>query len=79
MAKQITPATESQKWNFYFPKLLKVEMHKKLLDMGCQNRQSALLRVLVRMFVEGDIDEKKILEHIDNEVYVTGTGKESKL
>lgn len=77
MPRKVSAADAKDKWNFYFPKLLKLEMHRKLLDLGQQGKQSALLRALVRMFVEGHIDEIKLLERIDEEVYITQSGKQS--
>lgn len=79
MPKKLTEAEVKEKWNFYFPKLLKLEMHKKLLDMELQGKQSALLRSLVRMFVDGDIPEDKIRLLIDEETYINVTGKSSVL
>ena len=77
MPRKVSTADAKDKWNFYFPKLLKLEMHRKLLNLGQQGKQSALLRTLVRMFVEGHIDETKLLEMIDEEVYTTQSGKQS--
>lgn len=79
MPKKITPADAKDKWNFYFPKLLKLEMHHKLLDMGLQGKQSALIRSLVRLFVEGEIDQDKLSVLIKEETYITSNGKQSKL
>lgn len=79
MPKIVTEADSKDKWNFYFPKLLKLEMHRKLLSLEAQNKQSALLRSLVRLFVNGEINEKRLLELINEESYVTPTGKYSKM
>lgn len=79
MPKKVTAANAKEKWNFYFPQLLKLEMHRKLLDLKLQGKQSALLRSLVRMFVNGDIDENKLLLIIEEETYITSTGKASVL
>lgn len=79
MPKKVTAANAKEKWNFYFPQLLKLEMHRKLLDLKLQGKQSALLRSLVRMFVNGDIDEDKLLPIIEEETYITSTGKASVL
>jgi hypothetical protein len=79
MPKKVTEANSKEKWNFYFPKLLKLRMHHKLLDLGLQNRQSALLRALVRMFVNGDIPEDTIKSLIEEETYITSTDKVSTL
>jgi len=79
MPKKLTEADSKDKWNFYFPKLLKLQMHHKLLNLGLQNRQSALLRALVRMFVDGDIPEAKLLELVKEETYITATDVISKL
>lgn len=79
MPKKITEADSKDKWNFYFPKLLKLEMHKKLLEMGLQGRQSALLRTLVRMFVNDEIDITNLAKNIEEETYINSTGGNSKL
>jgi len=79
MPKKLTEADSKDKWNFYFPKLLKLQMHHKLLNLGLQNRQSALLRALVRMFVDGDIPEAKLLVLVEEETYITTTDVTSKL
>lgn len=77
--RKVSPADVKDKWNFYFPKLLKLEMHKKLLELGAQGKQSALLRSLVRMFVDGALDETRVLKLIEEETYVTPGGKISVL
>lgn len=79
MPKKVTPADAKEKWNFYFPQLLKLEMHRKLLDMGKQGKQSALLRSLVRMFVDGDIPVDKLAKLIDEETYIKQSGEPSTL
>lgn len=79
MPKIIKPADVKDKWNFYFPQLLKLEMHHKLLQLKLQGKQSALLRALVTMFVDGDIDESKLLPLIEKETYITPNGKTSVL
>lgn len=79
MPKKVTEANSKDKWNFYFPKLLKLEMHRKLLGLELQGKQSALLRALVRMFVDGDIDETKLAALIHEETYITPNGKVSTL
>ena len=79
MPKIVSEADSKDKWNFYFPKLLKLEMHHKLLRLGLQGKQSALLRTLVRMFVNDEIDETKVLDMINEEVYITASGKQSVL
>lgn len=79
MPRIIKPADVKDKWNFYFPRLLKLEMSKKLLDLELQNKQSALLRTLVQMFVNGEIDVERVKELIEDEVYVTPNGKQSTL
>lgn len=79
MPKIIKPKDVMDKWNFYFPRLLKLEMSKKLLDMELQGKQSALLRTLVTMFVNGEINEERVQELIVDEVYVTPGGKQSTL
>lgn len=77
MPKKVSVADSKDKWNFYFPRLLKLEMHHKLLHLGLQGKQSALLRALVRMFVNGDIDNDKLVKIIEDEVYTTASGKQS--
>lgn len=79
MPRKVSKADAKDKWNFYFPNLLKLEMCYKLLDMNLQNKQSALLRALVRMFVDGVVDEKQLRTLIDEETYISPTGKQSKL
>lgn len=79
MPRKVTEAESKDKWNFYFPKLLKLKMHHKLLDLGLQGKQSALLRGLVRMFVDGQIEEATICNLIKEETYITPAGKQSKL
>ena len=79
MPKIVTPEDAKDKWNFYFPVGLKLEMHQKLLKLGQQRKQSALLRALIRMFVKGDIDEDKLLAIIDEELYVKQDGTNSSL
>lgn len=79
MPKILTEANRTDKWNFYFPRLLKLEMQHELLDLGLQGKQSALLRSLVRMFVNGDIDKTKLVKLIEEETYITPTGKTSNL
>lgn len=79
MPKKLTEAETKDKWNFYFPKLTKLQMQRKLLDMGKQGKQSALLRGLVTMFINGEIPEERISELIDQETYVTTNGKISVL
>jgi len=79
MPRLVRPEDAKEKWNFYFPKMLKLEMHRKLLDIGQQRRQSALLRALVRMFVNGDIDTTKLIPLMDEETYTKLDGTLSKL
>jgi len=79
MSKKLTEAESKDKWNFYFPKLLKLKMHHKLLNLGLQNRQSALLRAMVRMFVNGELSDERIKELVEEETYITSTDKTSKL
>lgn len=79
MPKKLTEANTKDKWNFYFPKKLKLEMHLKLLNLGLQNRQSALLRALVVMFVKNEIPEERIKALIAEETYITATDKISTL
>jgi len=79
MPKQVTPANVKEKWNFYFPQLLKLEMHKKLVTMNLQGQQSALLRALIRLFVDNKIDETELKKVIQEEIYITPNGKQSKL
>jgi len=79
MPKKLTEADTKDKWNFYFPRLLKLQMHHELLNLGLQNRQSALLRALVRMFVKGEIPYDRIKELVIEETYITATDKISTL
>lgn len=79
MPKIVNETDAKEKWNFYFPNMLKLEMCHKLLDLNLQGKQSALLRALVRLFVEGKIDEKLLKQMIEEETYITTTGKISKL
>ncbi len=79
MPKKITPENAKEKWNFYFPTMLKLKMHQKLLTLGLQRRQSALIRALVRMFIDGDINEDKLLKLIDDETYIKQDNTPSKL
>lgn len=70
MPKIVTPEDAKDKWNFYMPRGLKLEMHQKLLKLGQQRKQSALLRALIRLFVNGEIDEDKLLLLIEDETYI---------
>lgn len=79
MPKVVTPENAKEKWNFYMPLGLKLKMHQKLLQLGQQRRQSALLRALIRMFVSGDLDEIKLLELIEEETYIKLDGTSSVL
>lgn len=54
-------------------------MHHKLLNMDLQGKQSALLRALIVMFVNGEIDEARVKTLIEEETYITSTGKQSSL
>ena len=76
---RIVDDEKMDKWNFYFPRQLKVTMQKKLLDLGVPNNQSALLRALVIMFVNGDINEDKLISLIDSEILITPSGRLSKM
>jgi hypothetical protein len=77
MPKIVTPENAKDKWNFYFPQGLKLDMHLKLLKLGQQRKQSALIRALIRMFVNGDIDENKVISLIDEETYIKQDGTTS--
>ena len=77
MPKLVTPENAKDKWNFYMPRLLKLEMHQKLLKLGHQRSQSALLRALIRMFIDGDVDEAKLSTLIDEETYIKQDGSPS--
>ena len=79
MPKKLTEANSKDKWNFYFPKLMKAEMHLKLIKMGLSRRQSALLRALVRMFNNNELPEARIIELVQEETYITATDKISVL
>ena len=77
MPKIVTPENAKDKWNFYMPIGLKIEMHQKLLKLGQQRKQSALIRALIRMFINGELDEKKLLSLIDEETYIKLDGTTS--
>ncbi len=77
MPKIVKPEDAKDKWNFYMPLGLKIEMHKKLLELGLQRKQSALIRALIKLFVQGEIDEDKLTKLIEEETYITATGKQS--
>jgi hypothetical protein len=77
MPIKVSAENAKDKWNFYMPKGLKLEMHRKLLLLGQQRKQSALLRALIRMFVKGDIDETKLLVLIEEETYIKQDGSTS--
>ena len=77
MPKIVTPEDAKDKWNFYFPLGLKLKMHQKLLNLGLQRKQSALIRSLIRMFVEGDIDETILYSLIEEETYIKQDGTTS--
>lgn len=79
MPVKVTPENAKEKWNFYFPIGLKLQMHQKLLRLGQQKSQSALLRALIRMFVNGDVDEDKLLLLIEEEIYIKQDGSASTL
>jgi hypothetical protein len=79
MPKLVTPENAKEKWNFYMPHGLKLEMHLKLLKLGQQRKQSALLRALIRMFVAGEINEDKLLVLIEEETYIKQDGSSSVL
>ena len=79
MPRRVDYDNSKEKWNFYFPIGLKVEMQKKLLDLGLQGKQSALLRALVNMFVNNELPIDRVKELIEDETYVTSSGKVSKL
>jgi hypothetical protein len=77
MPKIVAPEDAKDKWNFYFPLGLKLKMHQKLLNLGLQRKQSALIRALIRMFVEGDIDETILYSLIEEETYIKQDGTTS--
>lgn len=79
MPKLVTPENAKEKWNFYFPLGLKLRMHQKLLKIGKQRKQSALLRALIRMFIDGDVDEIKLSALIEEETYIKQDGSNSVL
>jgi len=70
MPKIVAPENAKEKWNFYMPLGLKLEMHQRLLKLGLQRKQSALIRGLLRMFVDGDIDESILYPLIEEEIYI---------
>ncbi len=77
MPKIVAPENAKEKWNFYMPLGLKLEMHQKLLKLGQQRKQSALLRALIRLFVNGDVNEAKLIELIEEETYIKQDGSPS--
>ena len=82
MPKKVTAANAKEKWNFYFPTLLKAQMHLKLLEIKKNGQQSAMLRSLVRMFVEDKLSDEQLetlKTFIEEETIITETGKQSKL
>jgi hypothetical protein len=79
MPKKVTPENAKDKWNFYMPLELKLKMHQKLLKMGQQRKQSALIRALIRLFVDDKIDEAQLLTLIDEETYIKQDGTSSVL
>jgi len=79
MPRKVTPENAKDKWNFYMPLGLKLEMHQKLLQLGQQRKQSALLRALIRMFVNGELNESKLLALIEEETYIKLDGSSSVL
>lgn len=79
MPKKVEPSDSKSKWNFYFPIGLKLEMQRKLINLQLQGKQSALLRALVTMFVNNELPDDRVKELIEQETYITSTGKVSKL
>lgn len=79
MPRIVSAENAKDKWNFYMPIGLKLEMHQKLLKLGQQRKQSALLRALIRMFIDGEIDETKLLKLIEEETYIKQDGTSSVL
>jgi hypothetical protein len=83
MPKIVTPENAKEKWNFYMPLGLKLQMHRKLLGLGQQRKQSALIRALIRMFVDDELDTEQtqhLLELIEEETYIKpSTGETSVL
>lgn len=77
MPKIVTPENAKDKWNFYMPMGLKLEMHQKLLKLGLQRSQSALIRALIIMFNNGELDEARIRELIAEETYIKLDGTKS--
>lgn len=79
MPKLVTPENAKEKWNFYMPLGLKLEMHQKLLKLGQQRKQSALIRALIRMFIAGELDQVKLVALIEEETYIKQDGTSSVL
>jgi len=77
MPKKVTPENAKEKWNFYMPLGLKLQMHHKLLSLKQQRKQSALLRALIRMFIAGELDESRLLVLIEEETYIKQNGSPS--
>lgn len=70
MPKFLTPENELENWNFYMPLDLALTLHRKLLKLELQRKKSALIRALIKMCVNGDIDETKLLVLIEQETYI---------
>ena len=74
MPKILTPEIKLEKWNLYMPLDLRLRMHRKLSMFELQRKPSALIRALIIMFVNGDIDETKLLVLIEQETYIKQDG-----
>jgi len=79
MPRQVDEAMKADKWNFYFPKLMKLEYMHMLLNNGLQGKQSAAIRALIRLFIAGKIPMTEVKALIEEETVITEAGKVSKL
>ena len=82
MPKIVAPENAKEKWNFYMPLGLKLVMHQKLLKQGLQRKQSALIRALIRMYIDNEFDsdqDRHLLELIEEETYIKQDGTTSVL
>ena len=74
MPKILKPGYEIDKWNLYLPIELSVTLYRKLLKLGLVDKKSPLIRALIIMFINGDIDETKLLVLVEQETYIKQDG-----
>lgn len=68
------------KHNFYLDRLKKLELYKKLRELGLPALSgSAAIRALINIFIEGGLDHLDMRTRIEQEVIITPTDKRSKL